>query len=49
MARADVTLDNDFSELEAAANNSAAASAGVAVGGLPRTDADPSVVCVRTA
>ena len=32
-----------------AANNAAAATAGVAVGGFYRTNADPSVVCVRSA
>jgi hypothetical protein len=32
-----------------ASNNATAATAGVGVGGLYRTNADPSVVCVRTA
>jgi hypothetical protein len=32
-----------------AANDAAAAAAGVEIGGLYRTNADPSVVCVRTA
>jgi hypothetical protein len=35
--------------LQAAANNAAASAAGVPVNGLYRTNADPSVVCVRTA
>ena len=39
-------LDTD---LMASANNAAAAVVGVKVGGLYRTDADPSVVCIRTA
>lgn len=33
----------------AAANNAAAAAAGVAVGGIYRTNADPSVLCIRSA
>jgi len=33
----------------AAANNTAAAAAGVVVGGLYRTDADPSILAIRTA
>lgn len=32
-----------------AANNTAAASAGIAVGGIYRTNADPSVLCMRSA
>jgi len=40
-----------LADLQAAANNAAAAAltVPVPVGGLYRTDADPSVICVRTA
>jgi hypothetical protein len=37
-----------FSAIPTAANNAAAASAGVVVGGLYRTSADPSVLCIRS-
>lgn len=40
-----VTLAN----VQAAANNAAAAALGVPVGGLYRTSADPSVLCIRSA
>lgn len=38
-----------LSEISAAADNAAAAAAGVAVGQFYRTNADPSVLCVRSA
>jgi hypothetical protein len=38
-----------FENLPVASNNATAAAAGVVVGGLYRTNADPAVVCVRTA
>jgi len=38
----------DLSSLPIASNNTTAEAAGVKVGGLYRTNADPSHVCVRT-
>lgn len=38
----------DYSTLTTAANNAAAETAGVKIGDFYRTNADPSVVCVRT-
>ena len=42
-------VDIALASVPTAANNAAAATAGVAVGGLYRTNADPSVVCIRSA
>lgn len=41
-------VDFDLASIPVAANNAAAALAGVNVGGLFRTDADPSVLMIRT-
>jgi hypothetical protein len=38
----------NLSSIPVASNNATAAAAGVKVGGLYRTNADPSYVCVRT-
>lgn len=38
-----------FASLPAANNDAAAAGVGVSIGHLYRTDADPSVICVRIA
>ncbi len=39
----------NYAALPTAADNATAAAAGVAIGGMYRTNADPSVLCVRTA
>lgn len=39
----------DLASVPAHANNAAAAGGGVAVGGIYRTNADPSVLCIRSA
>ena len=41
------TLASAFANLPSAANDAGAASAGVAVGHLYRTNSDPSTICVR--
>lgn len=43
------TMRVALASVPAAANNSAAASAGVQIGGFYRTNADPSVLCIRSA
>lgn len=44
-----VFINTTGSGLKTAANNAAASAAGVAIGELYRTNADPSVICIRTA